>query len=194
MASRIFGILVLVVAITVAGYQFITAGSQDAASPPAIGGHFTLTDQHGAAVTEADFAGKYTLVFFGFTNCPDVCPTTLNTVSQVMDEVDPQGARVTPLFISVDNADNPAEMAVYLSNFHPSIVGLTGTDAEIKQAAAAYKVYYSRAPQPDTSLGYTMDHSAFLFLMGPDGRYITHFAYQDPLEKITTRLRAELAQ
>lgn len=195
MTSRIFGLAVLLLALAFAGYQLALSGNGQAAQDgPAIGGHFTLTDQHGATVTEADFKGRHTLVFFGFTNCPDVCPTTLTTITGLMEELGDAGKALTPLFISVDSGDAPEAMASYLSNFHPAIVGLTGTDAQIKQAAAAYKVYYARVDQPESSLGYTMDHSSFLFLMGPDGEYITHFAYQDPLEKLVTRTRDALGK
>lgn len=159
---------------------------------PAIGGAFALTDHTGKPVTDRDFRGKYTLVFFGFTNCPDVCPTTLMSITDLMDEADPQGARITPLFVSVDTGDTPDTMRDYLSAFHPSVVGLTGDAEQIKRVAAAYKVYYARVDQPDTTAGYTMDHSSFLFFMDPEGRYITHFRYQDPVGEMAARITQEM--
>lgn len=157
-----------------------------------IGGAFTLVDDSGRTVTERDFRGRYTLVFFGFTNCPDVCPTTLMTLTELMEEVDPQGRRITPLFISVDTADTPETMHAYLEDFHPSIVGLTGDAEQIRRVTGAYKVYYARQELPDAALGYTMDHSSFLFFMGQDGRYIAHFSYGDPVGKIAQRITSEM--
>lgn len=200
MIIRIIGIVVLLVALGFVGY-YIDMPEPTAEPAPApvvtstsvpIGGAFTLTDHHGATVTDATYHGKYTLVFFGFTNCPDVCPTTLLTIADLMARVDAEGQKITPLFISVDTNDTPALMAEYVANFHPSIVGLSGTAEQIATTAKAYKVYHARVEQPDTSLGYTMDHSAFLFFMSPEGNYIAHFGYQDPLDKMATRINAEL--
>ncbi len=158
-----------------------------------IGGAFTLTDQNGKQVTERELIGKYTLVFFGFTNCPDVCPTTLTVISEVMEGLGEEGKKLLPVFISVDSVgDTTKTMKPYLSNFHPAIIGLTGTENQIKQVTTAYKVYYAKVDQPNSTNGYTMDHSAFIYFMDKDGKYITHLNYKDPAEKIISTLKPYL--
>jgi len=158
-----------------------------------LGGEFTLTDQNGTVITQENLKGKYTLVFFGFTNCPDVCPTTLTIISQVMKDLGAEANKLLPVFISVDaGGDTPQSMKLYLSNFHSSILGLTGTEEQIKRVTAAYKVYSARVPQPDSTAGYTMDHSAFIYLMDKEGKYITHFNHGDSAEKIITTLKPHL--
>jgi protein SCO1 len=157
-----------------------------------IGGAFSLTDQNGIRVTDANFKGKDTLVFFGFTNCPDICPTTLAVVTNVMEGLGDAGKNLTPVFISVDANDDVAVMKTYLGNFHPAIIGLTGTAEEIKAAAKSYRVYYSRVEQPDTTSGYTMDHSAFLYFMDQNGKYVAHFSHNDSAEKIIATIKPYL--
>ncbi len=160
-------------------------------APPVIGGPFSLIDQTGKRVTDADFRGRYMLVYFGYTYCPDVCPTGLSVMSQALDILGPKGERVQPIFITVDpERDTPEVMADYVANFHPRLIGLTGSPDEIRAAAKAYRVYYEkvysqlaqRGETEDADLGdpesdYLMSHSASTFLMGPDGRYIRVFAY-----------------
>lgn len=148
----------------------------DAAKPaPAIGGHFDLIDQDGKAVTDAAYAGKYTLVYFGFTYCPDMCPTGLQSISRAMDLLGDKAAGVQPLFITVDpERDTPKVVKEYVSNFHPSIIGLTGSPQQVAAAAKAYKVYYKKAEQVDDD-NYMIDHSTLIFLMAPDGTFIDTF-------------------
>lgn len=134
-----------------------------------IGGDFALTDQTGRPVTEASYRGKAMLIFFGFTHCPDVCPTELSTLATAMDQLGPDAARVQPLFITVDpERDTPEKLADYVGLFHPALAGLTGTPAQIAQVAKAYRVYYAKVTPPGAS-DYLMDHSAFVYLLGPDG-------------------------
>jgi protein SCO1/2 len=148
----------------------------EAAKPaPAIGGHFDLLDQDGKPATDAQFAGKYQLVYFGYTYCPDMCPTGLQSMSRAMDLLGDKAAKVQPMFISVDpERDTPKVVKEYIGNFHPSIIGLTGSAAQIAAAAKAYKVYYKKAEQVDDE-NYMMDHSTLIFLMGPDGKFIDTF-------------------
>ena len=148
----------------------------DAAKPAAaIGGHFELIDQDGKAVTDAAYAGKYSLVYFGFTYCPDMCPTGLQSISRAMDLLGDKAASVQPLFITVDpERDTPKVVKEYVSNFHPSIIGLTGSPQQVAAAAKAYKVYYKKAEQVDEN-NYMMDHSTLIFLMDPDGKFIEAF-------------------
>ena len=155
-----------------------------------IGSEFALVDHTGKAVTDDDFAGRWQLVFFGFTYCPDVCPTTLATVSAVLEELGDDADQVAPLFVTVDpERDTPAAMAEYLANFDPRIVGLTGSPEQIKAAAKAFRVYYARVDKDDQPDGYTMDHSAFLYLIDPDGDYAAHFSHQDDAAEIAGGIR-----
>lgn len=143
-----------------------------------IGGAFTLTNPAGETVTDKDFAGEYTLVYFGFTHCPDICPTGLLLIANVLDQLGRSGKKVTPLFITLDpERDTPKVMGNYVQHFSPRIVGLTGTPEQIKQVADAYKVYYRKVKDEDASDGYVVDHSGYIYLMGPDGKYLTHFPH-----------------
>ena len=140
-----------------------------------VGGPFTLTDHTGRRVTEKDFLGKPTLVFFGFTFCPDICPAGLQVIGAALDTLGPKGQAVTPLFITVDpERDTPTHLATYVKSFHPRLVGLTGTGEEIRAAAKAYRVQYAKVQDKKAS-DYTVDHSTLVFLMDAQGRYVTHF-------------------
>lgn len=140
---------------------------------PVIGGTFTLEDTQGRTVTDRDLRGSWLLVYFGYTFCPDVCPTTLNDVTTALDKLGPRADKLRPVFITVDPArDTPAVMKDYVASFHPRLLGLTGTPEQIATAARAYKVYYAvhrTGPGPND---YSMDHSSLLYLMGPDGRFV----------------------
>jgi protein SCO1/2 len=140
----------------------------------AIGGAFSLVNQDGARVTEKDFAGRPHLVFFGFTHCPDVCPTTLFQISEVLRATGEKGRDLRVLFISVDpERDTPAALKDYLSSFDPRIVALTGTQAEVDAAIRAYRAYARKVP---TSGGdYTMEHTAAVYLMDRNGRLVSTF-------------------
>ena len=138
-----------------------------------IGGPFTLVDGNGHTVTDKTFRGRYLLVYFGYTFCPDVCPTTLNQVAAALDRLGPKADRVQALFITVDpRRDTPAVVRDYAAAFSPRLIGLTGTPEQIEQVARAYRVYYA-AQKPVGGGGYTVDHSSIIYLMGPDGRFLT---------------------
>lgn len=142
-----------------------------------IGGPFALTDQDGKLRTDRDFRGKHMLVFFGFTHCPDVCPTALYNVSLAMQKLGPKADRIVPVFVSVDpERDTPPKLKNYGDNFDKRIVLLTGTAEEIAAAARAYRVYYAKKPLEKAD-EYTIDHSAFIYLMDREGRYVTHFRH-----------------
>lgn len=142
-----------------------------------IGGPFNLVDQHGRTVTEADFRGRYMLIYFGYTFCPDVCPTELQAMSQAVDQLGPAGEKVTPVFITVDPArDTVEQLAGYAEHFHPRLVALTGSPEQVAAAAKVYRVYYKKVEQED-SAEYLMDHSSIIYLMGPEGEFLTHFSY-----------------
>ncbi|MGI9523915.1 MAG: SCO family protein [Hyphomicrobiaceae bacterium] len=154
-----------------------------------IGGPFRLVDQDGQIVTENSYEGKSLLVFFGFTHCPDVCPAGLQLVSAAMKKLGPKADALQPIFVSLDpNRDTPRQLKLYLSNFDSRIVGLTGTDGQIASAAKAFRVYYRKVEDSDLSDGYTVDHSAFIYLIAPNHEFVTHFTHATPLDVLVARL------
>ena len=135
-------VLLAVLLIGAGGFLWLSSGGRD--NPLGIGGPFTLLDGNGQTVTDKDFRGKYMLVYFGYTFCPDVCPTTLNAVADAMDKLGPAGSSIQPLFITVDpKRDTPAVVKQYTAAFGPKIEGLTGTPEEIAEVAKEYRVYYA---------------------------------------------------
>ncbi|MDJ1158003.1 SCO family protein [Chelatococcus sp. SYSU_G07232] len=170
LAAFLAGLLVLGAALILA----LSPGQQQAPGGAGVGGPFTLVRQDGQTVTEKDFAGAPFLVFFGFTHCPDVCPTTLFEVSEVLRAAGDKGKRVRALFITVDpERDTPEVMKSYLGSFDARIVGLTGSPAAIDAVAKAYKAYAKKVPLKDG--GYTMDHTAIVYLMDAKGRFVGSF-------------------
>lgn len=158
----------------------------------AIGGPFSLTDHTGAPVTEATYRGRMMLIFFGFTHCPDVCPTELQVMAEALEGLGADAARVAPLFITVDpERDTPEALARYVELFDPRIIGLTGTPEEVRAAARAYRVFYAKVQPPDAS-DYTMDHSTFLYLMDAEGRFAGLFRHGTTAEEIAAAIRAQL--
>jgi len=158
-----------------------------------IGGPFELVDHTGKTVTDADFHGRYMLVYFGYTYCPDVCPTELAVVAQALDALGEAAAQVTPVLITVDpERDTVAILADYVPLFHERLVGLTGSRAQIDQAARGYKAFYKKV-EDDGSADYLMDHSSFTYLIGPDGAFVTAFAYGTPPEDIAASIRTHMA-
>ncbi|HEY3146663.1 MAG TPA: SCO family protein [Dongiaceae bacterium] len=157
-----------------------------------IGGPFELTDQNGNQVTEQTYKGKLMLVYFGFTFCPDACPTALGIMSAAIDKLDVAADRVVPIFITVDpDRDTPQVMKDYVSNFNPRLVGLTGTPEQIAKAAKAYRVFYQKAP--GTTPGeYLMDHTTLMYLMDGEGKYVTHFGPDATPEQMADEIRKHL--
>ncbi len=154
-----------------------------------VGGPFTLTDHKGRRVTDADFRGKYMLIMFGFTYCPDICPSGLQVMSAALEQLGAKADKIVPVFVSVDHErDTPEQLAQYVQSFHPRLVGLSGTAEEIAAAAKAYRVYYKKVADEKTTAGFTYDHSALMYLMGPDGRYVTHFSHASAPDVIAARL------
>ncbi len=143
-----------------------------------IGGPFTLTGTDGKRVTDRDFRGRLMLVFFGYTHCPDVCPTELQTLADVLDKLGADADKVAPVFISVDpQRDTPEAVSNYVKSFSPRIEGLTGDMSEVASAAKAYRVYFRKAAESISGSEYSVDHSGFVYLMDEDGRYLTHFTF-----------------
>lgn len=160
-----------------------------------IGGPFQLVDHTGRTVTDTDFAGKFMLVFFGFTHCPDVCPTELQTMGNVIDALGADGARVVPIFISVDpERDTPDQLKSYVTAFHPRLVGLTGSPDQIASVAKAYKVYYSKSQNNAAGADYQVDHTSFVYLMGPDGAVRSLFRGGVSDQAMTAEIRNQLRQ
>src|SRR4029453_290391 len=135
-----------------------------------IGGPFTLVAQNGKTVTDRDFRGKYMLVFFGFTHCPDICPAELQVMLQSLDALGPKAEAVAPIFITLDpERDTPEVVGAYVKNFGPRFLGLTGSPEAIAEAAKAYRIAYSKFQDDPASSNYSIDHSALVYLMGKDG-------------------------
>ncbi len=170
--------------------------SASAQVPIDIGGAFEMTAHTGETVTDKTFEGKLLLVFFGYTFCPDVCPTTLNSVALALDVLGDNAASVQPLFITVDPArDTPEVPADYAPAFHPSILGLSGTPEQTARIAKSYRAFFAKAADsggdPDT---YLMDHSVFIYLMGRDGKYLTMFSHTAKPEDMAAEIARYLKQ
>jgi len=164
---------------------------QEATRTSSVGGPFRLIDQNGRAVSDQDFKGKPFIVFFGFTNCPDICPTTLFEMSEVLKRLGPDADRTAALFISVDpERDTPDKLKDYLSSFHARIFGLTGTPEEIAKVEKEYRVYAKKVPLKDGD--YTMDHTAVVYLMDKDGRFVAPFNLKKSADEAAADLRRRL--
>ena len=157
----------------------------------AVGGPFQLEDQNGKPVTDADMKGKPFLVFFGFTHCPDICPTTMFDISQILHQLGPDANRTGALFITVDpERDTPAVLKDYLSNFDPHLRALTGDQASINAAIKAYRVYAKKIPLENGD--YTMDHTAVVYLMDKDGHFVAPFNLKQTPQAAADQLRRYL--
>jgi protein SCO1 len=170
-----------------ASYLWLLGGTTPS-NVPAIGGPFTLTQDNGQVVTDRDFRGHYVLIYFGYTSCPDVCPTTLSAIADALDILGPRAERLQPLFITVDPGhDTPAILYAYVHSFGPRIVGLTGTPAQIHAVEREYRV--TAVHEAGTGAGsYTIAHTAVLFLVAPDGRYLAPFAATDSGTQLAKQL------
>ena len=169
----------------------IMGGGRNIAAPAAIGGPFQLTDQSGAVVTEQSLQGRPTLIFFGFTHCPDVCPTSLFEISEVLRAMGKDADSVNAYFISVDpERDNPATMKDYLSSFDPHLKGLTGDPEVLAKVLTEYRVYAKKVPLKDGD--YTMDHTALVYLMDRKGRFVAPFNLKRTPEEAAADLKKYL--
>jgi protein SCO1/2 len=159
-----------------------------------IGGPFQLTDQSGKVRSERDFRGHLMLVYFGFTYCPDICPTDLQAIGLAMDKLGADADEVQPLFITLDpERDTREHLADYVTMFHPRLLGLTGSSEAVESAADAYRVYYKRVDFDKGDGTYTVDHSAFIYLMDRDGKYLGFFPPGTSAEKMVEMIRPHLA-
>ncbi|MGY4628924.1 SCO family protein [Bradyrhizobium sp. USDA 4486] len=181
-ASLVLGLLIMFWAM---------GGVSKVAQPAAIGGPFQLTDQNGKAVTDKSLKGKPTLIFFGYTHCPDVCPTSLFEISEVLRAMGKDADKVNAVFISVDpERDTPATMKDYLSSFDPHLEGLSGDPAETAKVITSYRVYAKKVPTKDGD--YTMDHTALVYLMDRDGRFVSPFNLKRTPEEAAADLKRYL--
>ena len=156
-----------------------------------VGGPFELTDQHGNRVSDRDFRGRFMLVYFGYSFCPDVCPTDLAAMGAALDRLGAESEAVQPIFITIDpERDTVQRLADYAPLFHPRLIALTGTPEEIRRAASAYRVYFEKAGE---GRDYLMNHSGIIYLMDRDGSFITHFPQGTPAEDIADKIRARWA-
>ena len=154
-----------------------------------IGGPFSLVGADGKPVTDRDFRGRYMLIFFGFTHCPDICPAELQVIAQALEQLGDKAKKVVPIFITLDpERDTPEAMANYVKSFGPNFVGLTGSPEAIAAAAKAYRVAYSKVENKDSAGDYSVDHSALAYLMDPEGRYVTHFSYGLSTDQMAEKL------
>ena len=187
-------VLVLFAAGFAGAYTFLSAPERVQSEGAAlIGRPFSLVDTDGKRVTDRDFRGKLMLVFFGYAHCPDVCPTELQTMSAVMDKLGPEAGKVAPIFISVDpKRDTPEALSSYMKNFDSRIAGLTGNQNEISDVAKAYRVYFRKAGDGGGG-DYTVDHSAFVYLMDGEGKYLTHFSFNTAPDSMLAAIKKKIA-
>ena len=191
----IFAAIILLIAAGFGSYAYMNRAlhQQQGSGVALVGGPFSLVDQDGRRVTEKDFLGKYMLVFFGYTYCPDICPTELQVMSAALDQLGLEADRIQPIFVSIDPArDTPEVLKAYVANFGPRLIGLTGSPEEVAAIAKAYRAYYAKAGNGSTGTDYLMDHSSIIYLMGPDGRFVKHMPYTTDAAKLATELKETL--
>lgn len=158
-----------------------------------IGGPFQLTDTSGKTVTDEDFRGRYTLMFFGFTNCPDICPAGLQLIGAALDKLGDKADKVVPVFVSVDpERDTLQKLAIYVKNFDDRVVGLTGTPEQIDAIAKAYRVFFEKTPNDAAPQEYGINHTSIIYLMGPDGKYVDHFTPMTGIDAMVEKLDKRL--
>lgn len=158
-----------------------------------VGGPFTLTDQTGKRVTEKDFLGKYMVIFFGFTNCPDICPSGLQVLTAALNDLGDQAKLVTPVFVTLDaQRDTPEKLALYLKSFHPEFVGLTGSDEDVAAAAKTFRVYYQKVADESNPASYSYDHASLFYVMGKDGAFIAPIAHTNDVAEVSAALKKAL--
>ncbi|WP_169546261.1 SCO family protein [Sneathiella aquimaris] len=187
-----FTIAVLFFTGLIPGSRGTSQGSGIIAGAPQIGGAFELVDNKGNTVTDKTFHGKMSLIFFGYTFCPDVCPTEMQTFAQVMEALGDDAEQVTPIFITVDPSRDTVEVVdEFVQSFHPAIVGLTGSEAQVETVKKMYRAYSQKQEDGDPEY-YLVDHTSFTYLMGPDGQLSTVFRYGTTPEEITTHIKEQL--
>lgn len=164
------------------------AGAGEIQNMALIGGDFRLIDQEGVEFSSEKLKGNFSLIYFGFTYCPDICPTSLHKISEVMSALDKYKIPVIPIFITIDpKRDTPSLLKEYLKHFHPKYIALTGTEKQIKDVAEKFKVFYAKVDGDNNN--YMIDHSSFVYLMDKDGQYVKHFYLNTPPQEIVDFIR-----
>ena len=192
-AALVAGFVILAAGVFIGlAHREMPRGAAGTMLASAIGGPFHLVDQNGKRVTDADLKGKWSLVYFGYTHCPDACPTALNEIAIALDELGPKRDAVRPVFITVDPERDTSEvLKSYVTSFDAPILALTGTAEEVAQAAKGYRVYYAKHSEAGDD--YSMDHSSVIYVMDPEGRFTASFTHQNTPEEIAERLKKLLA-
>jgi cytochrome oxidase Cu insertion factor (SCO1/SenC/PrrC family) len=199
-STRISLLLAIVIIAAAAGLaEWLVIRDPDITKAPSgiianveIGGPFTLTDHTGRQVTDRDYLGGFTLVFFGYTFCPDVCPTVLGDIALALDELGDDSVAITPLMISIDpERDTPATLAEYVPLFHERLIGLSGTPEQIKAVGDAYRILYRRVEDPNYTF-YLMDHTSFVYLLDPEGKVVSLFRYGTAPEEMAAIIRQHM--
>jgi protein SCO1 len=192
--SVIFGLVTLLLALALGGYALMSGKVMPTGSGTAlVGGPFTMLNQKGETVTDKTYLGKPMLLFFGFTFCPDVCPTELQVMSAALSELGDKGADIQPIFVTIDpERDTPAVMTSYVSNFGDRFIGLTGSAAQIAEMAQTYRVFYARQENKADPQNYQMDHSSIIYLMGTDGKFLKHFSYSTDAKALADGIQKAL--
>jgi cytochrome oxidase Cu insertion factor (SCO1/SenC/PrrC family) len=188
----IFAAIVLATAVGYLIYhQMENLARRGEEKPVSIGGSFELTNHEGRTFTEDDLDGQFYLVYFGYTYCPDICPTALTLMAETLDLLGVEGRDIVPLFVTIDPARDTAEhLKMYVGYFHPRLIGLTGTEEQVAAAAKTFGVFFGRVEdKDDNDDDYLMDHTSIIYLMGPDGRYRTHFSHSAAPEDIAGQIR-----
>ncbi len=184
---RIFAVLI-----------FLGAASSSQAAPPDMknlfGGGFELVDHSGNTVSDQDFTGRYMLIYFGYTFCPDICPTGLSTMATALDLLEKDASGIQPLFVTIDpERDTPAVLKDYVAAFHPRLVGLSGSEAQVASVAKKYRIHRSKVLEADKPRDeYLVNHSSLTYLMGPDGSFLTIFPHGTKAEFMVTAVRKYL--
>jgi len=163
---------------------------------PQIGGPFSLLTHENKPFTEKDLLGKWSLIYFGFTNCPDICPEELDKMGGAVTALEKRyGTSIQPVFISVDPPrDSPARIAAYLSEFHPRLIGLTGSYQDTKSVCKAYRVYFSTPPSAKADDDYLVDHSIFFYFMDPNGQFVDEFGKDTSMQDVVSRVQKEIGE
>ncbi|WP_010542913.1 SCO family protein [Sphingomonas elodea] len=182
----------LLLALAGGAAYWVTRRDAPASAAPSFGGAFAMTDQNGNTVTDRSLRGKPYAIFFGFTRCPDVCPTSLNRMAQLRKQLGPDGMKFAIVFVSVDPGhDKRQDIGSYLTLFGTPIIGLTGTDAQLAQIVKAFHVYYEKVPVSGND--YTIDHTASIYLMDREGRFVTTIDHQEQQDVALEKLKRVIA-
>ena len=194
LAISALGILIVLGLLTNDLMKSNTATEQVSATPM-LSIEYDLINQEGKPTTQLDFAGRYQLVYFGFAFCPDICPFTLDVMSEALNQIGDRADIIQPIFISLDPArDTPDELATYIDSFFPGFIALTGTDAQVEAAAKSFKVYFQKVEDPNSAGGYVIDHTSIVYVIDPDGDLVHFFTHKDTAETIATKLNALLSK